>query len=81
MDRFDCQFIMLYFTSMYYKTFIKWVWWNRITGRPKEYQVADVLRIIAGLSLSDKQALLQQLKDSIALGDISSVCCTLCVSH
>ena len=24
MDRFDCQFIMLYFTSMYYATFIKW---------------------------------------------------------
>ena len=23
MDRFDCQFIMLYFTSMYYKTFIR----------------------------------------------------------
>ena len=24
MDRFDCMFIMIYFTSMYYSTFIKY---------------------------------------------------------
>ena len=37
--------------------------------------MADVLRIIATLSLSDKQTIFQQLKESIALGEILSVCC------
>ena len=27
MDRFDCMFIMLYFTSIYYKTFIRYSFW------------------------------------------------------
>lgn len=43
-------------------------------GRAKEYEVTDVLRIIATLSLSDKQILFQHLKESIALGDILRVC-------
>lgn len=43
-------------------------------GRAKEYEVTDVLRIIATLSLSDKQILFQHLKESIALGDILCVC-------
>ena len=75
MDRFDCQFIMLYFTSMYYATFIKWERRKAFNRRAKEYEVADVLRIIATLSLSDKQTIFQQLKESIALGEILSVCC------
>ena len=45
-----------------------------VKGRAKEYEVTDVLRIIATLSLSDKQILFQHLKESIALGDILCVC-------
>ncbi|KAK8791498.1 hypothetical protein WA588_001503 [Blastocystis sp. NMH] len=57
MDRFDCQFLMLYFTGVYYNTFIK----------EKTATVVDVLRMIADLTLSEKEVVLKALQDSIAL--------------
>ena len=67
MDRFDCQFLMLYFTGVYYNTFIKSArrgWWM---CREKTATVVDVLRMIADLTLSEKEVVLKALQDSIAL--------------
>ena len=51
MDRFDCMFIMLYFTSIYYNTFV----------REKEVTVSQVLRLIAKLTPADQSRLLNTL--------------------
>ncbi|KAK8796088.1 hypothetical protein WA171_004052 [Blastocystis sp. BT1] len=57
MDRFDCQFLMLYFTGVYYATFI----------REKTVSVVDVLKMISGLTVDDKEIVLKALQESVAL--------------
>ena len=66
MDRFDCQFIMLYFVSIYYKTFI----------RERDIVLEDVLGLVARLSLDDKVELLHSLQESIQLNSLFLVCLT-----
>ena len=81
MDRFDCQFLMLYFTGVYYATFIRYVclieW---VINREKTVSVVDVLKMISELTVDDKEIVLKALQESIAL-KLSFVCCNTIHIH
>lgn len=65
MDRFDCQFIMLYFTSVYYNTFIRYLIMGLVICRENQVTLGSVLTMVAELSLEDKKLLLDEIQASI----------------